>query len=171
MSVIREIWRNPVPHAYDAWTNAALLVGRVIVAIPLLPNGFRKLADFGQVAAAIGGVPQVIGGRHFPDQQPLVTFPMPEFFLGASVAFDLLGGLLLLVGWRARSVGTMLAGYVLIAMVIFHSDIRGPADVQAILRNAPLVAALLMLGGVGGGAWSVDGWLARRNGVPALAHV
>jgi putative oxidoreductase len=162
----REAWARPLPHRYSAQTNAALLVGRLLIALPLIPNGFRKLGDFAQVAAAMGGVPQVINGRPFPDQQPLFHFPMPEAFLAASVAFDLLGGLLLLLGWRARGVALLLAGYVAFAMLVFHSDIRGPADVQAILRNLPLFAGLLLLAGTGGGAYGVDGWLARSRDVP-----
>lgn len=164
MAWLGELWKRPLPHRYSGQTNVVLLVGRLLVALPLIPNGLRKLGDFAQVAAGMGGIPQVIDGRPFPAQEPLFAFPLPALFLAASVAFDLLGGLLLLLGWRARAVAALLAGYVAVAMLVFHSDIRGPADVQAILRNLPLLAGLLMLSGTGGGAFGVDGWLAGRRG-------
>jgi putative oxidoreductase len=161
-ALLREIWSVRLATSDRPFVNAALAIGRLIVAVPLLPNGLRKLQDFSLVAAAMGGVPQVINGRPFPDQTPLFAFPAPELFLGVSVAFDLVGALLLMVGLRTRAVALALAGYVLVAMAIFHSEIRGPADVQAILRNIPLLAALLMLAGVGAGYWSIDGRWARR---------
>jgi putative oxidoreductase len=138
-----------------------LLFGRLVTVVGLLPNGLRKIATFDQTAAGMGGVPQIINGRPFPDQAPLVTFPIPELFLGFSVAFDLAGAVLIILGWQTRIVGALLAGYVLIAMTIFHSDVRHSMDVMQIIRNLPMLGGLVMLGGIGGGWWSLDGLFSR----------
>ena len=144
-------------------TDATLLIGRIFIVIALIPNGFRKIVTFSQTAAGMGGTPQVIDGRAFPEQLPLVFFPMPEFFLGASIVLDLAGALLILIGFQARLIGLVLAGYVLLAMVIYHSDIRGSMDVIHILRNLPFLGGLVMIGGIGAGWWSVDGYLGRKK--------
>jgi len=161
--MFKELWKDSIPHPYSFQTNAALFVGRIMVGIPLLQNGLRKLENFSQTAAGIGGIPQIINGKPFPDQHPLIVFPQPELFLGLSLTFDLLGAVLLIVGLKGRMVGALLAGYVFIALSIFHTDIRGPMDVMQILRNMPFLAVLLVFSGVGAGAWSIDGMLGRRS--------
>lgn len=157
-----DLWRRSLLTPDDAYANLALLMARAMAVLGLLQNGFRKLATFEQTALMMGGTPQVIMGRQFPDQAPLFDFPLPGLFLAASVLFDILGSLLVLFGWRTRAVASWLAVYVLIAMTIFHSDIRHGMDAMQVLRNLPLLAALLMLGAVGAGWWSLDGRRARR---------
>jgi len=163
MSVLRDIWDRPIASNDSFQTNAALLIGRVLAVVALAPNGLRKIATFEETAAGMGGTPQNIGGRLFPEQTPLIVFPAPEMFLAASIAFDLLGALLIIIGWRTRTTATLLTGYVIIAMVIFHSDIRGPEDVHHIIRNVSFVGALFLLSGVGGGHWSLDGLISRSQ--------
>ena len=143
---------------------AAWLLGRVLIVAALLPNGVRKIATFGLTAAMMGGAPpQMVDGRLFPPQPPLLQFPLPELFLAASLVLDIAGALLLIAGWHTRAVAALLAGYCVLAMAIFHGNIGGPDDVRAILRNLPLVGGLLVLAAAGAGAWSVDAWLERRR--------
>ena len=163
--MLRDIWETPIATRDSLQTNAALLLGRILAVVALLPNGLRKIASFDQTAAGMGGVQQVIDGRPFPAQTPLIVFPAPEVFLAASIAFDLIGALLIIIGWRVRAVGTLLAGYVVIGMSIFAAGIRGPEDGHHLIRNLAFVAALLMLSAVGGGSWSIDGVLAKRRAI------
>ena len=102
--VFLDLWRRPIltPRAFA--TDAALLVGRLLMVLALFPNGLRKIMTFAQTAAGMGGTEQIIGGRPFPDQTPLFYFPAPEIFLGASVVFDLLGTVLIVLGLRTRAV-------------------------------------------------------------------
>ena len=144
------------------FVNAALLIGRIMMIVALIPNGLRKVATFGQTAAGMGGTPQMIAGRAFPDQAPLFFFPAPELFLSASLAFDLAGALLIALGWRTRVVATLLAVYVLLAMTIYHSDIRHAQDMMQLLRNLPFLGGLLILGGGGAGHWSLDGLFTHK---------
>lgn len=163
---MRALLNGHVPTPRAAWADAALLAGRVLAVGGLFPNGLRKIATFAQTAAGMGGSPQVIGGRPFPDQTPLIHFPVPELFLGASVFFDLVGATMVVLGWRTRGAALLLAGYVALAMTIYHSDIRGPTDLMHLIRNLPFLACLLLIAGAGGGWWSLDGMRARRRHEP-----
>jgi len=149
----------------DTKTNFAMLVGRLIVLMPFIPNGISKIMNFTIIAGIMGGTvgPQILDGRLFPTQTPLFNFPVPEFFLVMSICFDLIGSALLIVGWRARTVAPILAGYVLLAMLIYHYDVKDGRDVMTILRNLPFVGGLILMSAFGAGAWSVDGWLRKKN--------
>ncbi len=155
----------------NSFADAALLFGRIAAVIALLPNGLRKIATFEQTALGMGGEMQMIDGRVFPDQTPLFFFPVPELFLAASVCFDLLGALLIILGWHTRKVGAFLALYVLLAMTIYHSDIRNTMDAMQILRNLPFLGSLAIIAGVGGGHWSLDGRAVRGPGATAPAII
>lgn len=146
--------------------DVAMLAGRFLVVVQLLPNGLRKIQNFELTAAMMGGAPpQMIDGRLFPQQEPLLHFPFPELFLSCSIAFDLLLSLCVIVGWYTRSSAAFLAVYVMIAATIYHSDIRGPQDVMALVRIFPFVGGLLLIAMAGAGAWSIDGWH-RRSAAP-----
>jgi uncharacterized membrane protein YphA (DoxX/SURF4 family) len=158
---MRYLVRRPLAAEEGALPDALLLFARIFIVIALIPNGIRKIATFGQTSAAMGGTPQMINGQPFPDQTPLFYFPFPELFLGASVTFDLLGAVLIILGAWTRAVAMFLAGYVLLAIAIYHSDIRHMQDVIYLLRGLAFPGGLLALVYAGGGAWSVDGWRAR----------
>lgn len=143
-----------------------MLLARVLIVLSLIPNGIRKIASFEQTAAMMGGAPPTtIDGRLFPAQEPLFYFPFPEVFLAFSLSFDIVGALLVIVGFWLRPAAGFLAVYCVLAMSIYHSDITGGQDVMAILRNLPLVGGLLLLACTGGGSLSLDASLRyRRSG-------
>lgn len=143
--------------------NAALLFGRVAAVIALFPNGLHKIMSFEQLALAIGGTPQMLNGSLFPEQTPLFAFPFPQFFLGGSIIFDLLGAFLIVIGWRTRQVAAFMAVYVALAILIFNSEIRFFGDVIYLLRGAPFLGTLAILAALGGGYWSLDGLSARKR--------
>lgn len=148
-----------------AWSALAMLVGRVVVVAALLPNGIRKIATFDLTSAMMGGAPPaLVDGRLFPAQTPLFYFPVPGLFLSFSIAFDLIGATLIILGLRTRPVAAFLAAYCMLAMTIYHGNIVTGEDLRQVLRNLPLVGGLLLLAGGGAGAWSVDGWRSGRRG-------
>jgi uncharacterized membrane protein YphA (DoxX/SURF4 family) len=140
----------------------SLLVGRILIVPALIHAGISKVGEFGPIAQAMGGDPQMLQ-RFFPDQTPLFHFPAPELFLGIAILFDLGGALLVIAGLRTRAVALLLLAYVILAVAIYHSDIRTQANVIVLLVNAPLFGGLLILSGVGAGHWSLDGALARSR--------
>lgn len=143
--------------------NLAMLVGRFIIVFGLIPNALRKLSMFSQTAAGMGGTPQIINGRPFPGVEPLFYFPFPEFFLAASLTFDMVGAILIIVGFKARPVATFMFLYCLLAMAIYHYNLADPGNVMSLMRSLPMVGGLMFIAAVGAGAWSIDGWLARRR--------
>lgn len=141
----------------DTIAAAAWALARVLIVIGLIPNGIRKILTFDMVAAMMGGAaPVLVDGRPFPAQEPLFHFPVPGLFLAAAIVFDIAGSALIIVGYRTRFAAAMLCAYVVLAMLVFHTDISGPQDIVAILRNLPLLGGLLLLAAIGAGPWSLD---------------
>ena len=126
-----------------------LLVARLLMALMFLSGGYEKLAHLegtlGYMASA--GVPAIA---------PLAL---------AAGALELGGGLLLIVGWQARWAALALAGFTVVASVIFHNFWAMPAAQQMtqqlmFMKNIGVVGGLLLVFAVGAGSLSLD---ARRN--------
>ena len=145
------------------WTNFALFVGRFIVVFTLIPNSLRKIATFEQTAAGMGGTPQIINGQPFPPMEPLFYFPFPEFFLGASLSFDMLGAILIILGLMTRPVAAFMSAYCVLALSIYHYQLWDEMTVRAVMRTIPMVGGLILIAGAGAGRWSLDHWLASRR--------
>jgi putative oxidoreductase len=82
------------------------LVGRILIGLPLLVSGLGKLAAFGPTTAYISSV----------------GLPLAPLGWAIAVAFEVGGGLLLILGFRVREVASGLAVFTLAAAIFFHHD-------------------------------------------------
>lgn len=130
---------------HNTMSNALALVGRVLVAWLFIPAGFSKIAGF---SGAVG-------------YATAMGMPMPEVGVAAGMVMELVGGILLLIGWMTRPAAVVLAFFTLAATVIFHAYWAAPAEqamMQELLfnKNIAVVGGLLVLAAFGAGGWSVD---------------
>ena len=142
-------------------SDIALLSGRVLLVLALLPNGLRKIFDFHAIAAGIGGTPQMLHGQWFPATHPLFFLPFPGLFLALSTIMDIGASLCVIAGWRTRTAAALLAGYCVIVTVIYHYEVANPENLKAVVRNLSLIGGLLVVAGAGAGRWSLDFHQAR----------
>lgn len=131
--------------------GAAPLVGRGLLAAIFVLSALGKLTNFGGTAAMM----------------TQVGFPLAEFFLAGAITFELVGGLALLTGYQARFGAALLIAFLIPTTLIFHNFwAYTGADQQNqminFLKNVSIGGGLLYVAQYGAGAWSVDGWLARR---------
>ena len=129
-------------------TNVAslsALVGRVLIALFFILAGWAKLGDLaGSMAfTASGG--------------------LPGWFVFPALALEIGGGLALLAGWQTRLAALGLAAFSVAAGVLYHylpaqGLEPGQAFVQVLLfqKNLAIAGGLLVLAGLGAGAWSLD---------------
>lgn len=135
--------------------SVAALVGRVLVAYLFIPAGFAKLGDIaGNMAfTASGG--------------------LPGWFVFPALALEILGGIAILVGWQTRIAAFALAAFTVATGFLFHYAAAQSAEGMAAMvqmlmfnKNIAIAGGLLVLGGLGAGAISLD---ARQGRAPALA--
>lgn len=124
----------------------ASVLGRVFIATIFLMSAIgNKIPQFNQVA----GYMETKG------------VPFPQAALGAAIAFLLLGGLSLVVGWNARFGASLLLIFLILATWFFHDFWNAkPAEVQGqlihFMKNLALMGTMLFVIANGPGAWSLD---------------
>jgi putative oxidoreductase len=125
-----------------------VLVARLLLALMFLLAGIEKFTGLEGTAGYIASA----------------GLPMPKLLAVASAVVEVLGSVLLIVGWQARWAALALAGFTLLANLLFHNYWTLPADQQMIaqlffLKNLAVMGGLLMVFAFGPGSLSLD---ARR---------
>jgi putative oxidoreductase len=126
------------------WTNAAALVGRILLALIFIMSGFGKITGYDGTA-----------------QYMATKLPMVAVLLPLTILTELGGGILLVVGFKARWVGLLLAGFTLLAAILFHDYWNADAAHRMgqylnFWKNVTITGGMLMVFAFGPGAWSVD---------------
>jgi putative oxidoreductase len=120
----------------------APLIGRILIAVLFCPAGFQKLTGF---QGAVGYAESA-------------GMPVPALAIAAAIAIELGGGLLLLVGYKARWVAAAMALFSVVTAVVFHHDFADEAHMQMInfQKNMAIAGGLLAFVYFGAGPFSVD---------------
>jgi putative oxidoreductase len=125
------------------------LIGRVLLALMFVLAGVSK---FGGLAGTAGYIASK-------------GLPLPMLLATATAAFEVVAGLALIVGYRARLAALALALFTLLATLMFHNFWAMPAEQQQMqqlmfMKNLSVTGGLLMVLAFGAGALSLD---ARRS--------
>lgn len=122
------------------------LLGRVLLANIFLVSGFYKLTGFGKTAgvmtAKMSGIP--------PD---LITV-----LLVVTIAVELGGGLMLLLGWKARWAATAIFLWMIPVTYVFHAYWAVPPEQMQMQfiqfqKNLAIMGGLLFVAAMGPGAY------------------
>jgi putative oxidoreductase len=124
------------------------LIARLLLAAMFLFYGSQKFTGLEGTAGYIASV----------------GLPAPKLLALASGTVEVLGSLLLIVGWQARWAALALAAFTLVASVLFHNFWAVPAAQQMVpqllfMKNIAAIGGLLMVYAFGPGSLSLD---ARR---------
>lgn len=122
------------------------LLGRILIAIIFIVAGYGK-------ATGLSGTAAYIASK---------GLPMPDVLAAATAALELGGGILLVIGWKARWVAAALFAFTLLTALIFHTFWAVPPEMvqnQTIhfMKNLAMAGGLLYVVAHGAGPLSVDG--------------
>jgi putative oxidoreductase len=126
--------------------NPLSLVGRLLLALLFIPAGISKISGFEGTVGYIASV----------------GLPLAALAAIGTIALEIGAGLMLAVGWKARWAALALAGFTLLATILFHNFWAMPADkafVQQLMffKNIAVVGGLLVVAAFGAGRLSLDG--------------
>ena len=121
------------------------LVGRALLAALFIGSGWGKLIGFSATAGYIASK----------------GLPLPQVLAALAVAIELGGGILLLVGLKARWIALAFVGFLIVITPIFHNFWDVPAaQIQAqkinFMKNLAILGGMLMVAAFGPGRLSAD---------------
>ena len=130
----------------DALHSTGALLGRFMLAFIFVAAGFEKV--LGQAATmqymASAGMPKSL---------------VPELFV-TTVIIELIGGLLLIVGWHARLVAFIMFLWFIPVTIMFHVI---PGQTIEWQKNLAIMGGLLLVAVYGPGGSSIDGARGTRS--------
>ncbi len=123
---------------FDSTSAVSVLVGRILIALLFIVSGWAKISGYSGTQAYMqsAGVP---GGI-----LPLV------------ILLELGGGIAIIAGFQTRLIALVLAGFSIVAALLFHAG--SPDQIQQImfLKNLGLAGGFLFLVAHGAGRISID---------------
>jgi len=123
--------------------SLTILVSRVLLAALFILAAVGKISGFSATAAY------------------MTSMGVPGMLLPLVIGGELVGGLMILVGWQTRLAAIGLAVFTLVAGAIFHGNIADQNNLNHVLKNIAIAGGFLALAAHGAGALSVDAWRAR----------
>lgn len=120
------------------------LVARAFLAVIFLRSGISKILGFAGTAEMMGSV----------------GLPIPEVLLVGTIAFQILGGLSVLLGYKVRIGAILLILFLIPATLVFHNP-TNPDELNNFFKNLSLIGGLLMVFYFGAGAASLEGSSSR----------
>jgi putative oxidoreductase len=118
------------------------LGGRLLLAAIFLVSGLGKISGYAGTQAYMesAGVPGSL--------LPLV------------IALEIVGAAAIIVGFRTRIAAVLLAGFSIVAALLFHWQPGDQMQSILLMKNLAIAGGFLILAARGAGAWSLD---ARRH--------
>lgn len=110
------------------------LAGRILLSHIFILAGFNKITGY----AGTQGYMESVG--------------VPGMLLPLVIILELGGGLAILAGWQTRIAAYLLAGFTILAAIIFHPELD-----HHFMKNLAIAGGFLILAVNGAGAMSLDG--------------
>jgi putative oxidoreductase len=123
----------------------AALVGRILLGVIFITSGFSKIGGF-------EGTAGYIASKGLPMQQVLAAL---------AILIELGGGILLVLGWKARWAALAIAVFTLLSAFLFHDYWTYPEAQRMeqyinFWKNLAIAGGMLMVFAFGPGRYSVD---------------
>ncbi len=123
-----------------AINNLALLAARVMLSVMFIKAGYDKFAAFGG-----GGV-----------QKYMESAGVPGMLLPLVILAEIGLGLMVLVGFKTRWAALGLAGFTLLAALLFHFKLSDNVQYLFFMKNIGIAGGFLALMVAGAGTYSMD---------------
>ncbi|MDH3630142.1 MAG: DoxX family protein [Gammaproteobacteria bacterium] len=123
----------------NSLTNISMLSARAMLAVVFIIAGFSKL-----------------GAGYAGTQAYMESVGLPGLLLPAVIGLEILGGIAILIGFQTRFAALLLAGFTLLAAVLFHSDFSQQMQTILFMKNIGLAGGFLLLVAQGPGDWAFN---------------
>ncbi len=115
-----------------------ITLGRVLMAIIFIQAGISKIFDYAN------------------SQAYMEAHGVPGALLPLVILVEAGGGLAILLGLFTRTSAILLAGFCLLAALLFHLDLGDRMQMISFMKNITIAGGFLVLAGAGPGAYAFD---------------
>lgn len=122
-------------------------LGRIMLAAIFIISGLGKIANY----SGTQGYMEAMG--------------VSGTLLPLVILTELVGGLAIAFGWHTRIAAFILAGFTLLAALIFHSNFADQMQQIMFLKNIAIIGGFLMLIHHGAGTCSIDSKKQSKNAI------
>ena len=119
-------------------------IGRLLLSMIFIFSGFTKITGY----AATQGYMEAMG--------------VPGMLLPLVIAVELLGGIAILLGFKARLVAILMAGFSVVSALLFHQFWIDESQMNPFMKNIAMAGGFLMIFAHGAGAYSIDNSNTRK---------
>jgi len=119
-------------------TQYSSLISRILLSHIFILAGFSKITGY----AGTQGYMESVG--------------VPGMLLPLVILLELGGGLAILIGLKTKLVSFALAGFTIIAAIIFHSNLADQMQMILFMKNFAIAGGFLLLAEHGAGKYSFD---------------
>ena len=113
-------------------------LGRLLLSIIFIFAGIGKITDY----ATTQGYMESVG--------------VPGMLLPLVIAFEVLGGIAILLGYKARLSAMLFVGFNIVSAIIFHQFWVDESQMNSFMKNVAIAGGFLMIFAHGAGAYSID---------------
>lgn len=114
------------------------LIGRILMAIIFFMSGLSKLMDPGM---NIGY---------------MEAYGVPGILIWPTIVVEIVGAVMLVVGFKLRWAAAALAAFTLVSGLIFHTDFSDQMQMISFMKNLAMTGGLLYMIAYGAGALAFD---------------
>ena len=119
--------------------NITELAGRALLGVFFLMGGLGKI---GAGYAGTAGYMDAMG--------------IPGSLLPLVIVLEIVGGLMILTGYKIKWAALALAGFTVVAAAIFHADFSNQMQSIMFMKNLAIAGGLLLFVSNGTHAWSIE---------------
>ena len=119
-------------------------IARLFIALIFLMSGLNKIGNYANTAYWM----EAVG--------------VPSLFLPIVIVLEIVGGLAIILGWKARIFSFLLAGFCMLSAIVFHSNFADQNEMINFMKNIAIAGGFLTITINGAGSFSLDGKLSQQ---------
>ena len=114
------------------------LLGRLFLAMIFIQSGLSKMSDYAAT------------------QSYMDAMGVSSALLPLVIALEVVGGIAIVIGFKARLVALAMAGFSLLSALLFHTNFSDHTQTIMLMKNIAIAGGFLMIVAHGAGAYALD---------------
>ncbi len=128
------------------YSDEVMLVSRVLMSLIFISAGWAKIGGFVAIVAWVGTV-----------------LPFPEVVTALVIVIELIGGIMLLVGFKTKYAALAIGIFTLLAAFLFHMNLADQLQSTMFMKNLAIAGGMFYVVVSGAGRYSVDAKMMKKE--------